>query len=178
MSLAAPRLRLNHYRATPKSATESPLSRRIYLTRGPWQETRDQFYCIAIFAHSRRVWMQICFIKVSERQREPNKFASVAWRRVRQLRRSPPQARDVKEKTPKVRVFILRPVWLITLKHEHEYAFRTCASVRSATETETGTFRREQKYVWERRKSVFFSKRFNQNSRSNSPSGKNYKWFT
>lgn len=75
----------------------------------PWQGTQHQFYCIAVFAHSRRVWMQICFIKVSGMQRGSNKFTSVA-RRNAPIKTEPTAREKCKRRTPKecfVFVFVL-----------------------------------------------------------------------
>lgn len=111
VSLAAPWLRLNHYRATPKSVTEGPLSRRIHLPRGPWREIS---FIVSPYLLTRVAYeCKFASLRYRRRQREPNKFTSVARQRVRQLRRSPPPARNVKEETPMVRAFVLCPARLI-----------------------------------------------------------------
>lgn len=68
------RPRLNHYHATASPATATCRADASILP-GPWQETRNQFYCTSVLAHSRRVWMQICFIRVSGIRRGPNTFS-------------------------------------------------------------------------------------------------------
>lgn len=67
------RPRSNHYHATTNPATATCRADASILP-GPWQETRNQFYCISVLAHSCRVWMQICFIRVSGIRRGPNTF--------------------------------------------------------------------------------------------------------
>lgn len=120
---------MNHYRDCEVGNRE-PAEQTHSSYRGPWRRTREIGFIVSPYLLT-RIAYECKFASLRYRGCDVNRISSRPWDGgMRQLRRSPPCARNVKEehRGALVAFFVLRPARLITLKHEHESSARTCAS--------------------------------------------------
>lgn len=128
------KLHLNHYRATPKSPTESPLSKRIHLMLDHGKG-RDISFIVSPYLLT-RVAYECKFTSLRYRGCNVNRISSRLWRNA-PIKTEPTAREKCKRRTSKERCcFRFMPVRLITLKHEHESSVWTCASIRAMRQRE------------------------------------------